>query len=136
LRTIAHLRPRTNKYGALFRVRSRLAHAIHQFFQDRGFYYIHTPILTASDCEGAGEMFGVTTLDLNNIPKRDGRVDFSEDFFGKEAKLTVSGQLSGEMFALGLGEILYLRSHLSRREFQHRPPYGRILDDRAGDGFP
>ena len=105
LRTIAHLRPRTNKYGALFRMRSRLAHAIHQFFQDRGFYYIHTPILTASDCEGAGEMFGVTTLDLNNIPKRDGRVDFSEDFFGKEAKLTVSGQLSGEMFALGLGEI-------------------------------
>ena len=105
MRTIAHLRPRTNKYGALFRVRSRLAHAIHQFFQDRGFYYIHTPILTASDCEGAGEMFGVTTLDLNNIPKRDGRVDFSEDFFGKEAKLTVSGQLSGEMFALGLGEI-------------------------------
>ena len=105
LRTIAHLRPRTNKYGALFRMRSRLAHAIHQFFQDRGFYYIHTPILTASDCEGAGAMFGVTTLDLRNVPKRDGRVDFSEDFFGKEAKLTVSGQLSGEMFALGLGEI-------------------------------
>ena len=105
MRTIAHLRPRTNKYGALFRMRSRLAHAIHQFFQDRGFYYIHTPILTASDCEGAGAMFGVTTLDLRNVPKRDGRVDFSEDFFGKEAKLTVSGQLSGEMFALGLGEI-------------------------------
>ena len=105
LRTIAHLRPRTNKYGALFRMRSRLAHAIHQFFQDRGFYYIHTPILTASDCEGAGGMFAVTTLDLTNLPKRDGRVDFSEDFFGKEAKLTVSGQLSGEMFALGLGEI-------------------------------
>ncbi|MFH0341419.1 MAG: asparagine--tRNA ligase [Chromatiales bacterium] len=105
LRTIAHLRPRTNKFGALFRMRSRLAHAIHQFFQDRGFYYIHTPILTASDCEGAGAMFGVTTLDLRNVPMRDGRVDFSEDFFGKEAKLTVSGQLSGEMFALGLGEI-------------------------------
>ncbi|MGH8546000.1 MAG: asparagine--tRNA ligase [Gammaproteobacteria bacterium] len=105
LRTIAHLRPRTNKYGALFRMRSRLAHAIHQFFQDRGFCYIHTPILTASDCEGAGAMFGVTTLDLRNVPKRDGQVDFSEDFFGKEANLTVSGQLSGEMFALGLGEI-------------------------------
>jgi aspartyl/asparaginyl-tRNA synthetase len=74
-------------------------------------------------------MFGVTTLDLNNIPKRDGRVDFSEDFFGKEAKLTVSGQLSGEMFALGLGVDLHLRSHLPRREFQHRAPYGRILDD-------
>jgi len=86
-------------------MRSRLAHAIHQFFQDRGFCYIHAPILTASDCEGAGAMFGVTTLDLRNVPKRDGRVDFSEDFFGKEAKLTVSGQLSGEMFALGLGEI-------------------------------
>jgi asparaginyl-tRNA synthetase len=89
----------------MFRIRSRLAHAIHQFFQDRGFYYIHTPILTASDCEGAGAMFCVTTLDLNDIPKKEGRVDFSQDFFGMEAKLTVSGQLSGEMFALGLGEV-------------------------------
>lgn len=105
LRSIAHLRPRTNKYGAVFRIRSRLAHAIHRFFEDRGFCYVHTPILTASDCEGAGAMFSVTTLDLNDVPKRDGRVDYGQDFFGKEAKLTVSGQLSGEMFALGLGEI-------------------------------
>ncbi len=105
LRTIAHLRPRTNKYGAMFRIRSRLSHAIHLFFQERGFFYLHSPILTASDCEGAGAMFSVTTLDLNALPKCEGRVDFSQDFFGKEAKLTVSGQLSGEMFALGLGEI-------------------------------
>ncbi|HEX2245543.1 MAG TPA: asparagine--tRNA ligase [Gammaproteobacteria bacterium] len=105
LRTIAHLRPRTNKYSAMFRIRSKLAHAIHSFFQERGFSYIHTPILTASDCEGAGAMFTVTTLDLQATPKKDGRVDFNEDFFGKEAKLTVSGQLSGEMLALSLGDI-------------------------------
>lgn len=105
LRTIAHLRPRTNKYSAMFRIRSRLAHAIHSFFQERGFSYIHTPILTASDCEGAGAMFTVTTLDLHGAPKKEGRVDFTEDFFGKETKLTVSGQLSGEMFALSLGDI-------------------------------
>ncbi len=105
LRTIAHLRPRTNKYGALFRIRSRLAHAIHTFFQERGFNYIHTPILTGSDCEGAGEMFSVTTLDLNKVPMKDGKANFEQDFFGKPTKLTVSGQLSGEMFALGLGEI-------------------------------
>jgi asparaginyl-tRNA synthetase len=105
LRTIAHLRPRTNKFGALFRIRSKLAHAIHTFFQDRGFVYVHTPILTAADCEGAGEMFTVTTLDLDAVPKKDGEVNFDEDFFGKQAKLTVSGQLSGEMFALGLGDI-------------------------------
>ncbi|MGH8729352.1 MAG: asparagine--tRNA ligase [Burkholderiales bacterium] len=105
LRTIAHLRPRTNKFGATFRIRSRLAHAIHTFFQERGFVYVHTPILTAADCEGAGEMFSVTTLDLAEVPKKDGQVNFDEDFFGKQAKLTVSGQLSGEMFALGLGDI-------------------------------
>src|ERR671924_1038606 len=105
LRTIAHLRPRTNKYSAMFRIRSKLAHAIHSFFQERGFSYIHTPILTASDCEGAGAMFTVTTLDMQAVPKKDGRVDFTEDFFGKEAKLTVSGQLSGEMLALSLGDI-------------------------------
>ncbi len=105
LRTIAHLRPRTNKYGALFRIRSRLAHAIHTFFQERGFHYIHTPILTGSDCEGAGEMFSVTTLDLNKVPIKNGKADFEQDFFGKPTKLTVSSQLSGEMFALGLGEI-------------------------------
>ena len=106
LRTIAHLRPRTNKYGAAFRVRSELSLAIHKFFNDRGFRYVHTPIITGSDCEGAGEMFQVTTLDLNNVPKLpDGSVDYSKDFFGKAAHLTVSGQLNGEMYALGLGDI-------------------------------
>ena len=98
LRTIAHLRPRTNKYGAAFRVRSELSFAIHKFFNDRGFRYVHTPIITGSDCEGAGEMFQVTTLDLNNVPKLpDGSIDYSQDFFGKAAHLTVSGQLNGEM---------------------------------------
>lgn len=106
LRTIAHLRPRTNKYGAAFRVRSELSFAIHKFFNDRGFRYVHTPIITGSDCEGAGKMFQVTTLDLNNVPKLpDGSVDYSKDFFGKAAHLTVSGQLNGEMYALGLGDI-------------------------------
>ena len=106
LRSIAHLRPRTNKYGAAFRIRSELAFAIHKFFNERGFSYVHTPIITGSDCEGAGEMFQVTTLDLNNLPRTpDGRVDYSKDFFGKEARLTVSGQLNGEMYAMGLGDI-------------------------------
>ena len=105
LRTIAHLRPRTNKYGAAFRIRSQMAYAIHTFFRERGFVYLHSPILTGSDCEGAGEMFHVTSLDLNAVPKKDGNVDFSADFFGKEASLTVSGQLSAEMFALALGDV-------------------------------
>lgn len=106
LRTIAHLRPRTNKYGAAFRVRSELSFAIHKFFHDRGFRYVHTPLITGSDCEGAGEMFQVTTLDLNNVPKLpNGQVDYSKDFFGKPAHLTVSGQLNGEMYATALGDI-------------------------------
>ena len=105
LRTIAHLRPRTNKYGATFRIRSELSYAIHKFFKDRGFRYIHTPIITGADCEGAGEMFRVTTLDPDQPPKKDGRVDFSQDFFGQEANLTVSGQLSVEMFCLSLGDV-------------------------------
>jgi asparaginyl-tRNA synthetase len=105
LRTIAHLRPRTNKYGAAFRIRSELSYAIHKFFRDRGFRYIHTPILTGSDCEGAGELFQVTTLDLENVPSVDGKVDYSADFFEREAGLTVSGQLSAEMFALALGDV-------------------------------
>jgi len=105
LRTIAHLRPRTNKFGAMFRLRSRLAQAIHAFFQERGFYWIHTPIITGSDCEGAGEMFRVTTLDPANPPQVDGRVDWTQDFFGKEAKLTVSGQLSVETCCLSLGKV-------------------------------
>ena len=105
LRTIAHLRPRTNKYGAMFRIRSRLAQAVHTFFQERGFNWIHTPIITGADCEGAGEMFRVTTLDLNNVPKKNGNVDFDRDFFGKEANLTVSGQLSVEAYCLSLGRV-------------------------------
>ncbi|QTA78000.1 Asparagine--tRNA ligase [Desulfonema limicola] len=105
LRTIAHLRPRTNKYGAAFRIRSELSYAIHSFFKNKGFKYIHTPIITGSDCEGAGEMFRVTNLELDNLPKKDGHVDYSADFFGTESKLTVSGQLSAEMFALALGDV-------------------------------
>ena len=100
LRTITHLRPRTNTFEAVFRVRSLIAYAIHRFFQERDFVYVHTPIITASDCEGAGEMFRVTTLDPDNIPRtEDGAVDYSADFFGKQANLTVSGQLNGETFA-------------------------------------
>jgi asparaginyl-tRNA synthetase len=105
LRSIAHLRPRTNKYGAIFRIRSELSYAIHRFFNKRGFRYIHTPIITASDCEGAGELFRVTTMPLDNLPLKDGKPDYLNDFFGKEAGLTVSGQLDVEMFALSLGDV-------------------------------
>ena len=105
LRTIAHLRPRTNKYGAAFRIRSELSFAVHKFFKERGFKYIHTPIITGSDCEGAGELFRVTTLDLMNVPRKKKEIDFDLDFFGTEANLTVSGQLSAEMFALSLGDV-------------------------------
>ena len=105
LRTIAHLRPRTNKYGAAFRIRSELSFAIHKFFRDRGFKYIHSPIITGSDCEGAGELFRVTTLPMDHPPLLDGKTDYTKDFFGKEANLTVSGQLSAEMFALALGDV-------------------------------
>ena len=106
LRTIAHLRPRTNLFSAAFRVRSVAAHAIHCFFQDRGFVYVHTPIITASDCEGAGEMFQVTTLDMANPPRTSGgQIDYSQDFFGKRANLTVSGQLNAENFAMAFGDV-------------------------------
>ena len=106
LREKAHLRPRTNTFGAILRVRSALAFAIHKFFQERGFFYLNTPLITASDCEGAGAMFQVTTLDLNNLPKNeDGKVDYSADFFGKSTALTVSGQLEGELGATALGAI-------------------------------
>src|SRR5512133_2631854 len=106
LREIAHLRFRTNTFGAVFRIRHAMAFAIHKYFNDKGFYYLHTPIVTGSDCEGAGEMFHVTTLDLKKMPKDgDGNIDFREDFFGKETNLTVSGQLEGELGALALGEI-------------------------------
>lgn len=100
LRTISHLRPRTNTFQAVFRVRSLIAYAIHKFFQEREFVYVHTPLITGSDCEGAGEMFRVTTLDMENLPKTpEGAVDYAQDFFGKETNLTVSGQLNGETFA-------------------------------------
>ena len=106
LRTIPHLRPRTNTFQAVFRVRSLAAMAIHQFFQERDFVYVHTPLITGSDCEGAGEMFQVTTLDLQNIPlTEDGKVDFSKDFYGKPTNLTVSGQLNGETFAMAFRNI-------------------------------
>ena len=106
LRTIAHLRPRTNTFGAVLRIRHAMAFAIHKYFNDKGFVYLHTPIITASDCEGAGEMFQVTTLDLGNPPRKEGgEIDYSQDFFGKQTSLTVSGQLEGELGAMALGEI-------------------------------
>ena len=106
LREIAHLRPRTNTFGCVFRIRHAMAYAIHKYFNDKGFYYMHTPIVTASDCEGAGAMFQVTTMDLNNVPKTEtGGVDFASDFFGKQTSLTVSGQLEGELGAMALGQI-------------------------------
>jgi asparaginyl-tRNA synthetase len=105
LRTMAHLRPRTNTFGAVFRVRSSIAQAIHRFFAERGFLYVHTPIITANDCEGAGEMFRVTTLDMDRPPLIDGKIDFTSDFFGQATGLTVSGQLEGELFALAFSDI-------------------------------
>jgi asparaginyl-tRNA synthetase len=106
LREIAHLRPRTNTFGAIFRIRHHMSYAIHKYFHDRGFYYFHTPIITASDAEGAGALFQVTTLDLGNVPKKeDGTVDYSHDFFGRQTNLTVSGQLEGELGAMSLGAI-------------------------------
>ncbi len=106
LREIAHLRPRTNYFGCVLRLRHAMAFAIHKYFNDRGFFYLHTPLITASDAEGAGEMFNVTTFDLNNIPRtEDGKVDYKKDFFGKRTNLTVSGQLEGELGALSLGAI-------------------------------
>ena len=106
LREIAHLRPRTNYFGCVLRLRHAMAFAIHKYFNDRGFFYLHTPLITASDAEGAGEMFNVTTFDLNNVPRtKDGQVDYKKDFFGKHTNLTVSGQLEGELGALALGNI-------------------------------
>jgi len=105
LREIAHLRPRTNTFGAVNRIRSRISFAVHKFFQERGFYYLHTPIITASDAEGAGDLFRVTTLDLDNIPRKDNGIDYDQDFFGSEAFLTVSGQLEAEIGALALSDV-------------------------------
>ena len=121
LRTVAHLRPRTNTFMAVFRVRSLVAYAIHKFFQEQGFVYVHTPLITGSDCEGAGEMFRVTTLDLDNVPKTEqGEVDYTQDFFGKSVNLTVSGQLNGEMFATAFGNI-YTFGQTFRAENSNTP---------------
>jgi len=105
LREIAHLRPRSNLFSSIFRVRSRLAFAVHQFFQERGFVYVHTPIITGSDCEGAGELFRVSTIDIKNPPKKNGEIDFAQDFFARPTYLTVSGQLEAEAFALALSKV-------------------------------
>ena len=106
LRTIAHLRPRTNTFGAVFRIRHNMAMAIHTYFHEHGYFYFHTPLITASDCEGAGQMFQVTTKNLYNLKKDDnGQIDYSDDFFGRQAALTVSGQLEGELGAMALGKI-------------------------------
>ncbi len=121
LRSIAHLRPRTNTFGAVLRIRHAMAFAIHKFFNDRGFVYLHTPLITASDCEGAGAMFQVTTLDLNNPPrKEDGSIDYSEDFFGRMTSLTVSGQLEGELGAMSLG-LIYTFGPTFRAENSNTP---------------
>ena len=121
LRDIAHLRPRTNTFSAVFRVRHAMAFAIHKYFNDRGFFYWHSPLITASDCEGAGEMFQVTTLDLENLPKdKQGNVDYSKDFYGKRTSLTVSGQLEGELGATALGKI-YTFGATFRADNSHTP---------------
>lgn len=124
LRTIAYLRPRTNTFSAVFRVRSLLAYAIHKFFKERDFVYVHTPIITGNDCEGAGEMFRVTTLNLNNIPKnKDGSIDYSKDFFGHETSLTVSGQLSAETYAMAFRNV-YTFGPTFRAENSNTPRHG------------
>lgn len=116
LRTISHLRARTNTFQAVFRVRSLIAYAIHTFFMERGFVYVHTPLITSSDCEGAGEMFQVTTLDMNNVPKtEDGKVDYTQDFFGKPVNLTVSGQLDVETYAFAFKNVYTFGPTFARR---------------------
>ena len=121
LRDIAYLRPRTNTFGAVFRIRHAMAYAIHKYFNDHGFYYWHTPLITGSDCEGAGAMFNVTTMDLNNLPRtEDGQIDYSQDFYGKPCNLTVSGQLEGELGALALGQI-YTFGPTFRAEYSNTP---------------
>ena len=121
LREWAHLRPRTNTFGAVARVRNRICRSIHDFFQEEGFLYIHTPIITASDCEGAGEMFRVTTLDLGQAAANgDGKIDYAQDFFGKPAYLTVSGQLEGEIYAYCARQDLHVRPDVPRRELATR----------------
>ena len=135
LREIAHLRPRSNLFSSVFRVRSRLAFAVHQFFQDRGFVYVHTPIITGSDCEGAGELFRVTTLDAEKMPRMtNGKIDYTKDFFARPTYLTVSGQLEAEALALALSKV-YTFGPTFRAENSNTSRHAqRVLDDRAGDG--
>ena len=136
LREIGHLRSRTNTFGAVFRLRNILAAAVHEFFQSRGFAWVHTPIITASDCEGAGELFAVTSLHLENLPKKpDGSIDFSQDFFGRQAFLTVSGQLEAEFLGNVPRQCLYLWPHVQGGKFQYHTASFRVLDDRAGNGL-
>lgn len=130
LRENAHLRVRTNTFGAVMRVRSTLAFAIHDYFQKNGFFYVNTPIITGSDAEGAGEMFRVTTLNDKNPPlDGKGNVDYKKDFFGKETNLTVSGQLEAETFAMALGKVYTFGPTFSGGKLKYLPPLGRVLDD-------
>ena len=131
LREIAHLRPRTNTFGAIARVRNVLSRAVHRFFQDNGFLWVHSPIITASDAEGAGEMFQVTTLDLEKLASGTTPPDHDQDFFGKPTYLTVSGQLNAEIYATAMDRVIYLRPDLSGRTQQYEPSSGGILDDRT-----
>ena len=134
LREVAHLRPRTNVIGAATRVRHTLAQAIHRFFDENGFFWVNTPIITASDAEGAGALFRVSTLDLANLPRTpEGKIDFAKDFFGREAFLTVSGPAQRRGLLPRAQQGLHVRPDVPRRELQHQPPPRRVLDDRAGD---
>ena len=134
LREVAHLRPRTNVIGAVTRVRHTLAQAIHRFFNDNGFVWVNTPIITASDAEGAGELFRVSTLDLANLPRTpDGKIDFEQDFFGKRDAPHRVGPAQRRDLLHGAVEGLHVRADVPRRELEHQPPPGRVLDDRARD---
>ena len=134
LRDVAHLRPRSNTFGAIGRVRHCLAMAIHRFFHENGFLWIHTPIVTANDCEGAGEMFRVSTLDMMNAPRNEaGEIDFTQDFFGRESHLTVSRSAQRGDMVLCIEQRLHLRPHLQGGELEHQSPPCRVLDDRTRD---
>jgi hypothetical protein len=131
---VAHLRPRTNVIGAATRVRHTLAKAIHRYFDENGFFWVNTPVITASDAEGAGALFRVSSLDLANLPRiPEGKVDFAQEFFGREAFLTVSGQLNVEAYCLALTKVYTFGPTFPCRELEHQPPPRRVLDDRTGD---
>ena len=135
LREIAHLRPRTNTFSAILRIRHALAFAVHKYYNDNGFFYLHTPIITASDAEGAGEMFRVTTLDAEKPPRDEaGKIDYKEDFFGQGNQPDRFGPTGRRTGCLGFVQNLHLRPHVPGRKLQHHPPPGGVLDDRAGNG--